>query len=878
MVSIALVIAVILLWQETSRLKGRIAEMERGDPRLHALELRIDLLQRSRVADGGAVERTAAEDAGRIRSAPAPVEAIEATVAMRATRIAPSVGEEPVVAEAARTQANPWRAKPEAASDASDRKAPSTPPHMEAHEEVPSRSGGFEDLFGRRLPIWAGGITLAIAGLLILKLSIESGMLSPLVRVVLSMVFGSGLIASAEFFRAMDADGRDPRVPQALSGAGIAVLYGSVLMASLGYGMIGQGAAFVLAALITAGAGALSLRFGTASALLGLVGGMIAPTLAGVTAQSVPLVAVYVALVSVGMGLVARHREWRVLGGLSMAGGLLWSALLLGHSQDPLASVSLTVMIAAVAVGLPMVLGSGWAWFRLAGAVVASIQIAALVSIGGFGALQWGLYGLLSALVVWISLQDETLRRLPIIGLATSAMLLLSWNDATWSGLISVLLGMMVVYGVPSVAAAWRNGDVEAAWFASATAAIAAGVPMWRFIDRGAAPAAIAAFCSTLLLAAAFIGWRSEDRTEDSRFSSMLGTAATIAFLAASRAIGFDGMAFSAAVVSAALIAFAGIAGDRRLRWWGSALAATSFLGASGVLADWFATGMRSLSGESFDASNAPALFDVVTMLVPSTMAIGFAIRTLDLEERIRSMLLLVFGVMATVAAHVVWKRTVGSLFAMEGGFLDYLDRTVWEMGLAAVAVGFAWKGRNAIANAFGAASLLHFAVFSVIIESPLWQTEFVGPVLVMSFLLAGVLVQASRRTWVGEEADLFRSVGTIVLIVAYAFLQLRQLVNGELTLVSGTTGTEEILRSLLSVSLGIGFLAWGLIRGDRTWRIASLGMMLFAAIKIFVFDASGLDGIARIATFVALGFSLIGIGWVYSRYLPERRSEVPSF
>jgi uncharacterized membrane protein len=51
-------------------------------------------------------------------------------------------------------------------------------------------------------------------------------------------------------------------------------------------------------------------------------------------------------------------------------------------------------------------------------------------------------------------------------------------------------------------------------------------------------------------------------------------------------------------------------------------------------------------------------------------------------------------------------------------------------------------------------------------------------------------------------------------------------------------------------------------------WRITSLVLMLGAIGKVFVFDASGLDGLARIGSFVALGFSLIGIGWLYSRHL----------
>ena len=46
---------------------------------------------------------------------------------------------------------------------------------------------------------------------------------------------------------------------------------------------------------------------------------------------------------------------------------------------------------------------------------------------------------------------------------------------------------------------------------------------------------------------------------------------------------------------------------------------------------------------------------------------------------------------------------------------------------------------------------------------------------------------------------------------------------------------------------------------------------MLIAVFKVFLIDAAGLAGLLRIASFMALGFSLIGIGWVYSRQLKSR-------
>ena len=46
--------------------------------------------------------------------------------------------------------------------------------------------------------------------------------------------------------------------------------------------------------------------------------------------------------------------------------------------------------------------------------------------------------------------------------------------------------------------------------------------------------------------------------------------------------------------------------------------------------------------------------------------------------------------------------------------------------------------------------------------------------------------------------------------------------------------------------------------------------------IKVFLIDAAGLEGLLRIASFMALGFSLIGIGWVYTRQLGRTPSPSP--
>jgi len=61
--------------------------------------------------------------------------------------------------------------------------------------------------------------------------------------------------------------------------------------------------------------------------------------------------------------------------------------------------------------------------------------------------------------------------------------------------------------------------------------------------------------------------------------------------------------------------------------------------------------------------------------------------------------------------------------------------------------------------------------------------------------------------------------------------------------------------------------LLWGIRTDKRVWR-ASLLLMLGAFAKVFLLDASGVKGLLRIASFLALSFGLIGIGWLYSRQL----------
>ena len=44
---------------------------------------------------------------------------------------------------------------------------------------------------------------------------------------------------------------------------------------------------------------------------------------------------------------------------------------------------------------------------------------------------------------------------------------------------------------------------------------------------------------------------------------------------------------------------------------------------------------------------------------------------------------------------------------------------------------------------------------------------------------------------------------------------------------------------------------------------------MVLVVLKVFLFDLSNLEGLYRIASFIGLGLCLVGIGWLYQRFVP---------
>ncbi len=861
-----------------------------------------------------------------------------------------------------------------------------------------SLSFDFEDIFGRRLPIWGGGFALAVAGIFLVRFSIEAGLLTPAVRVAMSFVFGLALLAAAETAFRFAERLADPRVRQALAGAGLATLYGAFYLAGTSYGLIGAGAAFAGLASVTAGAIALSFRFGLPSAVIGLVGGFAAPLLVDSDSANIPLLSFYLALITSGLAWTGQAQQRRWLSYGALAAGLGWGAVMMfagvASGSD---FAALGIYLVVLGTVLPAFLhGKGGPSLpHLVAGGLATLQMAVLVTDAGFAPLTWGLYLLIAAALAGLGWRFDALRLGTLVASGLGLWLLLIWPepdpqffalvaaaqiaifvgvplayqwlararllDLAQLGAVSLLMGV-VIYGrfgswgaidrEPLLAAEmaglallpgagfgllWRREEqaetrkalillgpaallvfaalllITPAWLAP-VAALAASAPLlWCYARRDAAALHGAAWAGagvTLSALAVTPGFPQEftqlgDLAESADMSRAVvrwaAAAAPFTIMALiarhtiARAVGEAGSVaiiygMIAQIVPSAPLAWIAAGGaiglfvskPARTSAWATALAIAAAWTLV-PLADWASAGGLALLGDPFLATSAIAPADLALRILPLVAVLGVLVwKGQELRTDLRLAVIIALGIIGAVMLHSLYKQVfvITSLFQFEHYGMG--ERTIWQAMLVLGAYG-AGQGlpaglRRPVSLGLVATALAHFVCFTLALHNPLLGVQHVGPTplanwLTLSYLTAIGGLWLGEKQW-GDVPQVARHAidsATMALIALLAFSLLRQIFAGSVLTAQAIGQTESLLISLLGIVLALGFLWWGSLRAARNWRIGSLVLMLVAVIKVFLIDAAGLAGLLRIASFMALGFSLIGIGWVYSRQLSRR-------
>jgi hypothetical protein len=233
----------------------------------------------------------------------------------------------------------------------------------------------WELFMGVKLFAWIGGLALFLAVAFFVKYSFEHNLIPPEVRVAIGYLVAAGLVAGGVKL----AGKRYDVTAQTLCASGVVSLYAVTLACHAVYHFpfFGQVATFAVMVLITLMAFLLAVRMDAkVVALLGMLGGFLAPQIMA-TGHDNPLgLFGYVALLDLGLVAVALHRRWRFLVPLGATGTLM---LLLVWTDRFFVTEKVFVAM-SVCLGFGALFVGVFAWSRRLGQVAGPLAHTALAA------------------------------------------------------------------------------------------------------------------------------------------------------------------------------------------------------------------------------------------------------------------------------------------------------------------------------------------------------------------------------------------------------------------------------------------------------------------------------------------------------------------
>ena len=774
--------------------------------------------------------------------------------------------------------------------------APRTPPPApvvtfdwqpeEIREEPPERTetlgGLFERFVAGRLLIWIGGAALFVAGVLLVRYSIEIGLITPTARMIGAAAFGLLLVGGAEYAR-IGRFSDDPRIAQVLAGAGLAVLYATAYGSHVLYGLLDDRAAGVAMAAVSAGALAMSLRHGAPTAVMGLIGGFLTPLLVGKpSASAIPLLA-YLAVLNLALFVIAWRRGWTWLAAAAVLLSFVWSGYVLTKPPADALAGGLFVLVLGVVASVVNP-GGGRQLRMIQPLAIAALQLAALVARTDLGIEAWELFGLLGAASIILALLKPEYEVAPPIGLGLALLLLAAKAGSLDAPFIpEAAIGITLLFGGGGLALAlWRG---RLLWTAIATF----GLPGPALIVRALRPELLDRPAWGVLFAALAIGpallvWanRKSASAEKAPSPSLLMACGAAALLAGAAiwdlvpadlvAAGWLGVALAMALVARRLD---DLAPDL------IALAAAAFgvvraVAMVPVLWDALAGG---LVGFPVTADHLPgALAGLYSLALPALALAALHFLLPRLPPRARWALPAAAGLFAVAAAYVWFKQAFGLAKGEDFVARALIERTIITQAL--FLAGWLLGGRpplrraGTILTALAAARLIWF---DMILFNPVASDQSVGTLPVLNLILPEYLLSAfwlyaaRRRAEAATRSGFWLATFLAALIVGIALL-VRQAFHGAILTGSEVPIAETYGYSLAGLAVAIGLILAGMRIPDKALRLAGLLLLTATISKVFLVDASELKGILRIISFLGLGIALIGIGRLYGPVLRAER------
>ncbi len=817
--------------------------------------------------------------------------------------------------------------EPERPAEAEPVPAESMPEAAPQPVPAAARASLEEKLTGRWF-VWIGAVAIALAGLFLVKYMADHGLLGPGMRVLLGLAAGAALTLGGEWLRRRPSQRKAAAlqpdyVPQALSAGGLAAVFASIYAASALYGFIGPAVTLAALAATALAAFALSVVQGPLTAIVGLLGGFALPALMESAEPFAPGLFGYFAVILIAVMAVMVWRPVLWLAAAAIAASAFWVLIWLVGPFERVDTFTLGLFVTLLGSGfafagsqisrdvLPAAwhkpLGRGGADMNAAllAGVAATVLLLLVAGRDGFG--HWSVISL-AIFAVALAAAAMRAQRFDFLGLLASITILLLFS--AWGSRLHIegwLADWLVPDTSPWAAQVPEEANAYLRYAAGfGVAAAAAGyVLLWRSVRpwvwatvasltpiglmitayatlRSLEPSLTWSFAG-LALAALFVGMAARLRAvaeEDEAPRLALGIVAMAVCASVSMALAFvlrdAWLTASLATLVAATGYISRYLALPQLRWPALIIALavlgrltlnhhildydeTAWLGRWWVIYGYglpllmFHLAFVQFSGDERDGDLLSKVLEggriaLAAMLVSAIIRVGVA-GSLEAER----FTLLEAGLHATswlVSALACWWR-----FNQHGGFIDmWAGRVLTVMGAGLVglclftdlnpAIGRQMVGNWPLVNALAPAYLL--------------------PAL----LLAGIGYLLRDR----PMPDVLRKgwpPALLALVLAWLSFEVRRWFHAPDNLHFGGVGTaENYTYSVIWLLFALSLLAAGISLKAAPLRYAALAVLVLVVLKVFLVDLSDLEGLLRVASFLGLGLCLVGIGFIYQRFV----------
>jgi uncharacterized membrane protein len=739
----------------------------------------------------------------------------------------------------------------------------------------------FEEMFGAKLPVWGGALAFMFAGFFMVKYSIENGLLDERVRVTLGILFGAGLIAAGDFTRLRPKFTHDWRIPHALTGAGIVVLYGVCYAATNLYYMIMPATGFFVMAAISAFSLGWSLRAGVTTAYIGLMGGLATPLLMSTGSANYPGLLTYLFALCGGTMLLARFKLHEHLLISSLAGAGVWLALLFVEGRADALHVGLFIL-ALVLLTLYLFkeyvleVGEGFSIPHV-GVLEVTIAVASgLLALFVFNKPDYTWLAMVSLVLAITYINLSKFWTHGFLILLLSCVIGFTKFNPSWVAIL--MLGALFVaagvYGFfthkrPDY---WALIGSIAFYLTFMLAYNSFKTPLYGFVVVALIVATITIMMVQKALADGYE--KSEIGKNLIAIFVLLGTA----FLTTSLAILFDGKVFTAAL--SAEIAMLALL-DKRLNIKSLRFAAMIV---AGIFAFYFSQDAIHYSFQSIAALFGFGVGEKLTrvdILFEGLTALDFAIAAYYFGKNKHDLFVKICEVFASILLWFVAYNIL--LYISPATFLSAnISPLIPVFGLAwfKLAKFFNRKSLYYIAMGFIAVAILKSVGIDLIAKNPLYSYINIGNIPLLNAMLLTIAAPVAWLLLSEKEMPPAFSKGLKVLALVFAFafitLTVRHFYVGGMLSIKGLSNAEIYTYSLAWLLFGLALLFMGTLKRNQEMRIASLGVMLLVVAKVFFYDASALSGLMRVLSFLGLGLSLMGLGWFYSRFVFMKPQTLP--